>query len=292
MIRSSKNVNYLPEGRMPNILIFLLCCLSILHSQEYNQPESAVYDPAGKRYFISNFGDGNIIELDSSGEKNYFKTGLSNSLGMIISNDILYVVSERKNVYGFSLINGDEVFRITIAEAAFLNDITCDNRNNLYVSGSNTGAIYKITPADSSYSVYWNKDLDGPNGILFNEHTNSIVVCNFVENALIQSISLDDSVIVTLDSTGIDNLDGLAMDETGNIYVSCWRAGSFQTGFPREGAVYKYDNSLNIGPELIINNLYGPADIFYNPYKRELAIPLLLDNQLKFIPVSSNTNTN
>ncbi|MEJ2052487.1 MAG: hypothetical protein P8X42_01090, partial [Calditrichaceae bacterium] len=72
-------------------LLILYCGISSLLSQEYKSPESAVYDPVGKRYFISNFGDGSIIELDSIRIKHYFKTGLSNSLGMIIHDKTLFV---------------------------------------------------------------------------------------------------------------------------------------------------------------------------------------------------------
>ena len=263
--------------------VYILTCLSF--SQEIVNPESAVYDPVQKRYFISNFGDGNILEIDSVGTRHYFKKGLTKSLGMIIQHDILYVVSNLKRITGFSLIDTSKCFELTINQAVFLNDITADTNGNLYVTDSNAKKIYKLKSDLKSYSILWDTNLDGPNGILYNKYKHNLIVCNFTENALIQSIDLKDSTISVLDSTGFNNLDGLTMDDQGNIYVSYWNSGSFKTGYTHNGAVFKYDNGFENNPQVVIENLYGPADIYYNIYLRELVIPLLLDNEVKFTPM-------
>lgn len=268
------------------LLLFVLVDLSI--SQEFIAPESAAYDPVNNRYFISNYGDGNIIEIDSNGIKYYFKKGLAKSLGMIIQEDILYVISNFKKVTGFSLADTSRTFEIIIEQAKFLNDITGDGKDNLYVTDSNAKKIYKINVSIKSYSLFWDSDLNGPNGILYNKQTHSIIVCNFTNNALIQSISLKDSAISVLDSTKFSNLDGLAIDNQGNIYVSFWDSGSFKTGFTHNGSVYKYDNAFKNSPQLVTSNLYGPADIFYNAYKNELIVPLLLGNEVKYIFIGSD----
>lgn len=272
------------------ILILIFTFFALAKSQEFKAPESAAYDPIQNRYFISNFGDGNIIEVDSNGVRHYFKKGLAKSLGMIIENDILYVISNFKKVSGLSITDTSEVIEIVIGEAIFLNDITSDNQGNLYVTDSNAKKIYKITNDLKSYSLLWDSNLEGPNGILYNDRTNSIIVCNFTEKALIQSISLTDSSISVLDSTQFNNLDGLTIDNQGNIYVSFWDSGSFKTGFTKRGSVYKYDNDFINNPQLITGNLYGPADIFYNKYNDELVIPLLLGSDVKFILMQSEEN--
>ena len=215
------------------------------------------YDPDQRRYFISNFGNGNIIEIDSAGNKRYFKNGLAKSLGIVIQNEVLYVISNSKKITGFSLIDTSISLELILDEAIFLNDITGDNQGSLYVTDSNAKKIYKIKNDLTSYRIFWDTDLSDPNGILYNKYNHNLIVCNFTEKALIQSINLKDSTISVLDSTEFNNLDGLTIDGLGNIYVSSWDSGSFKSGFTHNGSVYKYDNGFKNNPQLIVGNLYG-----------------------------------
>ena len=268
-----------------NFFIIIVQCSSKLIAQEFINPESAVYNPIQKRYLISNFGNGKILEIDSLGKIKYFKQGLAKSLGMIIHDDVLYVISNSKRVTGFSFTATSSSHEITIADAIFLNDITSDMSGNLYVTDSNAKKIYKLSNNLKKYSIIWDTDLEGPNGILYNKYNHNLIVCNFTKNALIQSINLKDSTISVLDSTEFNNLDGLTIDENGNIYVSYWDSGSFKTGYTHNGSVYKYDNAFKNSPQLVICNLYGPADIFFNHYRDELVIPLLLGNDIKYVSI-------
>jgi len=44
-----------------------------------NNPESVVYDQSRCRYLVSNWGDGNIIAIDSLGIQTYFNTEMRRS---------------------------------------------------------------------------------------------------------------------------------------------------------------------------------------------------------------------
>jgi len=270
---------------MKYTIFFLLIFLSISdfsYSQEFNMPESAVYDSLTKRYFVSNFGDGSIIQIDSTGEKIYFKQGLSKPLGILIYENTLYLVDNPKTVRGFDITDGSSKLEIEIEEASFLNDITIDNSGFLYVTGSTTATVYKIDINSQSYSAFM-KTKGGPNGITYDKTNNRLLVCYFVEKSTIDEISLKDSTISTLLSTDFTNLDGITLDEKGNCYISEWGPGSFESGYSKECKIYKYDNSLKKEPELISSVHHGPADIYFNKYKNELLIPSLLANTLEFI---------
>lgn len=245
-------------------------------------PESAAYDSSTNRYFVSNYETGNIIQIDSAGEKTYFQKGLSKSLGMVISDSTLYVVTNLKMIKGFNLKDGRTVFKVQINESKFLNDITCDNSENLYVTDSNDKTIYKINITTQTYSVFVKTELDNPNGIIYDRRNNRLVLCYFRKNAQIDEVSLKDSKLTTIAQTKFDNLDGISMDELGNFYISSWGLGSFKTGFSREGIIYKYDNLFKEDPIIVVSNLHGPADIYYNIKRNELAIPLFLENDVMF----------
>ena len=259
-------------------------------SQKFNMPESAVFDPLAKRYFVSNFGDGSIVQIDSTGKKTYFKKGLSKPLGILIYENILYVVDNPKTVRGFDIKDGSIKLAITIKEASFINDIASDDLGFLYITGSTTATVYKIDIATKTYSPFI-KTKGGPNGITYDKMNNRLLVCYFAEKATIDEISLEDSTISTLVRTKFTNLDGITLDEEGNCYISEWGPGSFESGYTKKGKIYKYDNSFKKEPELISNIHHGPADIYFNKYKNELVIPSLLADTLEFISLKQKTLT-
>ncbi|MEJ2356357.1 MAG: SBBP repeat-containing protein [candidate division WOR-3 bacterium] len=268
-----------------SIILILFANITIYcssHSQKFNMPESAVFDPLTKSYFVSNFGNGTIIQIDSTDKKTFFKKGLSKPLGILMYKNILYVVDNPKAVRGFDITDGSTKLEIEIKEASFINDIASDGSGFLYVTGSTTATIYKIDIDSQSYSPFI-KTKGGPNGITYDKSNNRLLVCYFSEKATIDEISLEDSTISTLIRTEFTNLDGITLDEEGYCYISEWGPGSFESGYTKQGKIYKYDNSFKKEPELISNIHHGPADIYFNKYKNELVIPSLLADTVEFI---------
>lgn len=135
------------------LILAVMIFSHLSYSQEFQVPESVAFDPLTNRYFVSNYGGGNIVQIDSIGEKKYFKEGLSKPLGMIIYENTLYVVDNPKTIKGFDIRDGNLIFELQINEALFLNDITSDNSGFLYVTDSNAKAVFKINIASQTYSL-------------------------------------------------------------------------------------------------------------------------------------------
>jgi sugar lactone lactonase YvrE len=270
------------------LLLTALAVVNFSYSQEFREPESAAFDPRTNRYFVSNYGDGSIIQIDSTGEKTYFKTGLPKLLGMIVRGNTLYVVQSPKTISGFDVTDGSPKLEVRINEALFLNDITSDDSGSLYVTDSRGNAVFMVNTISQTYSLFVKTKSTDPNGIVYDKSRNRLLVCYFRENAPIDEISLKDSTISTAVETGLTNLDGLALDELGNCYVSAWGPGSFAAGFKAEGTIYRYDNLFSEKPTVVSTGYVGPADIYFNVWKNELVIPLLLDNSVKFLPLKQN----
>ena len=264
------------------LLLLTLLVSNPINAQEFQIPESATFDTRSNRYFISNYGDGNIIQINSAGIKSYFKKELSKTLGMVINGNTLYVVTNLKMVKGFRLSDSKQMFEIHINEAEFLNDITCDDYGFLYITDSNANAVFKIDISHQTYSLFTKTPLDNPNGIIYDKTNNRLVLCYFRENAPIDQITLADSVLSSIIKTELDNLDGIAFDESGNFYISSWGAGSFSTGFKEQGTIYKFDNQFKKEPVMVSTGYHGPADIYYLKEKRELIVPLFLENNVKY----------
>ena len=55
-----------------------------------NNPESVVFDSLNDRYLVSNWTDGNIVEINSWGPQAYFNTDLERAAGLHIFGNVLY----------------------------------------------------------------------------------------------------------------------------------------------------------------------------------------------------------
>ena len=123
-------------------LVFLLCgpagAQSLLRS-----PESIVYDEVGQRYLISNHGNGDIVEMDSTGSLQVFNSDQSACRGLYLRENTLYAACNGV-VAVIDLATGATTTTITVVGSQFLNDITADSTGLLYVSDSSRDRIFKI----------------------------------------------------------------------------------------------------------------------------------------------------
>jgi len=256
-------------------LIFLVLFLeSVVYAQFLNGPESVTYDTLNGRYLISNVLTGDIVQISDAGDTTYFDTSLSRTLGMTIVDSILYV-ADISGLVTFDLTTGQKITTIPIAGMIELNDVTADTSGYLYITDVGAGKIFRVRISDHSDTTIVS-GLSKPNGILFDARSNRVLFCQFVLNAPIKEINLNDFSVTTVLSTSFTNFDGLAIDGDGYIYVSCWGTN----------AVYRYDNTFIQPADLVSSGHSGPADIFYNQWDNILAVPNYYSNNVDFIPIT------
>ena len=243
-------------------------------------PESAAYYNENRCYYVSNQETGTIVKINSNGDQEVFVEGMVTTIGLSIHNNAIYAVGNNE-IFGFSLSNGTQTFYVKVNDASKLNDIALDNDGNIYSSDVLGNKIYKILKIDSSYQIIASNGINGPNGILYEEEKNRLLICSWVGNSSIQSLDLSTYELSTVAQIGLTNCDGLAKDLEGNYYVSEW------TGM----SIHKYDSQFNLPGEVIYTDNGAPADIFYNQYKNEIAVPLVLKHQLDIIQLSPVSNS-
>lgn len=256
---------------------FLLISFVGLAQNLLNNPESVVYDSSNNRYLVSNWEDGNIIQIDSSGQQDHFNQELSSTAGLHIVGDTLFVSSntgEYSGIVGFSLTTGYLIYHVNIPEKLLLNDITSDLDGNLYVTDTDAHRIYKVSINDMTYTTFVNSGLGWPNGIICDLPNNRLLVLNggLPDKPLI-AVSLEDSTISTVVETGLGAIDGLTVDNNGNTYFSSWVTDK----------VYRYDESFTNPPEVVSSGHNNPADIFFNKLDNILAVPNFNSNSVDFI---------
>ncbi len=246
------------------LLLIVSFSSSLLNAQNYSKPESVIWDEINKQYLITNTNNhvnGFILTYDPETEElgNFINTGLDSPKGMTIVDGIIYVTDVTK-VKGYNLKDKTQIMNLTISGATWLNDITNDKSGNLFVGGMDTGIIYKIVISSEDVSSFINTS--SPNGLLYEEQNNRILVCSWGNNAKIKSIDLTNSTITTILNTSFSNLDGIVSDNCGNYYISSWGAN----------AVYRYENNFE-NRLMVWVGLDGPADIYFDQNSHELVMP-------------------
>ena len=162
------------------------------------------------------------------------------------------------------------IFGLNNLNAAFLNGIT------------HMGSVLVITDFSGRTLYSYNIDLGihtelmsfnkNPNGIYYEQYNDVLYVVFWGGNAPIYMIDYEEGTYSELISTGLGNLDGIAVDQCGDIYISAWSTN----------AIHKYNADFT-ETELVISNLSYPADICINQYDNVLAIPNSGNNTVEFV---------
>ncbi|NCA77419.1 MAG: hypothetical protein EOM90_13890 [Alphaproteobacteria bacterium] len=237
-------------------------------------PESAVYDPDSNRYLVSCQGTGSIVAIDAQGNQSVFASGFGVVIGLTISGDTLYAVCDNV-VRGLLLRDATVVFEHAIPEAVKLNDIAAGTGTLLYVSDVLGDKIFRINVKSGTHEVMADDQLTGPNGILVEEEQNRLLVVSWRTNSPVQSVDLSTGAVSTVIQTTLSNCDGITKDSFGRYYISEWAQGTIQ----------RFNSTFLLPSETIYTTTESPADIWYNPWLDEIAIPLCQGHRVDFLQV-------
>lgn len=275
------------------ILFSLASAGSAWEAKGFKTPESVLTDPATGYIYVSNINgaptakddNGFISRLDPEGSVQNLKFidgrdttfTLNAPKGMAIHNGLLYV-TDITYVRAFSLKDAANIANIDLGPlgASFVNDLTVDEKGDLYASDTASNTIFLIqTRAGNEARVLIKHDgLQGPNGLMIHPQTGNIIVASWGAGLLLEITA---ESIEQLDAGGpFRNLDGIDYDKAGNIYFSDFSAG----------VVYKLEPRGTQGKAVpIAEKLKSPADISVDREKAILLIPEFTGHRVKSIPL-------
>jgi sugar lactone lactonase YvrE len=259
------------------ILIWSLSVLGLSAQTLLNKPESVAYDGKRDRFLVSNYGDGKIVAIDNQKRMKLLNMSEKSVRGLQVWGDHLYAASNR-GIAVIDLETGETVKLIVIPGSRLLNDVAVDTHGFLYVSDTGANIIYKIRLRDHYISILTNRNLNRPSGLLYEARLNRLLVCSMINNSPIQAIDCETGHVSILIRTSLSNLDGLARDAAGFIYVSSWASG----------AVYRFRLDSFANPTRVSGPHECPADIFIRPVADVLVIPNYKSNRIDFISLSKH----
>ncbi len=237
-------------------------------------PECVVYDYDHERYLVSAAGKGCIVELDTAGNQTLFYTATQVPLGMVISNNVLYISDDEDTLRGINLDTREEVMKLKLPATYSIDGLAADSNGYIYVVDTR-GRIFKVNPVTQSYNVFvYSGELPMYlQDIVYDHFNNRLVAAAYQENVSIYSISLEDSTVTELVSNTLGYYDGITMDHDGYFYLASHNGGK----------ILKYDPDFNEDPEIISTGHVEPAGLNYNTHDHMLAIPNFGGNSVDFI---------
>jgi len=262
-------------------LLFALTFLSltsVIFAQSLSGPESVEFDQLNNRYLVSNKGTVKSIQSLVPGQSPVlFTSNVTNPAGLEIVGNKLWVCDATR-IKSFDLTTGLLVNNINVG-GTFLNGITSDGSQYLFVSDFSAKKIYRINILTEAFNVMVTNTVSSPNGMWYDGANNRLVFVNWGGSAAIKAVSLADSSLSTITTTSLSNCDGIGRDGSGNYYVSAWGQQS----------IYKFDNVFGT-PTQVVTGLSNPADIFYNTLNDTLAVPNTQNNTVTFHYMGSSAN--
>ncbi|MFC1475819.1 right-handed parallel beta-helix repeat-containing protein [Candidatus Zixiibacteriota bacterium] len=263
-------------GKMSCVMgIIVLLMVPVMATADglFHHPESVVFDSLRNRYLVANFDDGNIIAIDSEGQQSVFASPGGNSLGSVIVRDTLYV-TQLQSVIGFDLATAEPVFDLLLSSTPYLEGITSDGLDYLYVV-HDAGRVYQVRISDQSFTLLVSSGLPLLQDLQYDGANNRLLAVQLVAGVEIKAVDLTNGSLSTVVPTTFGLFDGITMDNEGYVYVAT------QYG---DGHVYRFDPDFSEPPLLFADNLLGPANLHYNRRDSIVAIPSIYDHTVTFWP--------
>jgi len=276
----------------------VLFSTSIMAEQPvFSQPESAYFYTSGSTdpgvYFISSTNGDDVgwvskLAADGSMIDSRWATDLRHPMGMRVSGKRLWI-NNTTEIVGLNLDNPDDRIVHPIDGAISLNDLATDSSGHAYVSDSMNSRVVRVDLATGENSTYISTLPSSPNGVLIQGDRLYIASWGVMSDRPEERaewitktagdlywVSLKDSkksrhIIVP----ELGNLDGVEIDQKGNIYVSDWESGK----------LYK----ISSGAKMVVDlGQYGQglADIGLNLLTGELVLPVMLSSEVLFFTPS------
>jgi len=231
-------------------------------------PESVAYDSGRKALYVSNFGGDCLSKIGLDGTVVALKwvAGLKAPTGLKFFAGKLYAV-ERSGVAVIDPEQGMIIGRLSIMDAAFLNDLAIADDGVIYVTDSAKHCVFRISSGKSEVWIE-GQAVQKPNGILVEKER---LLVGVTEDGTIKSIDLKTKQVRTFLTLGPGaNMDGLVTDGRDGYLFSDYY-----------GRVYRADAA---GRKTLLLDRRGPhhytADFEYIPEEGLLIVPSLYDNRL------------
>ena len=255
--------------------------------QTLNGPESAEVHARTGRVFVSNKNAGQILVRATDGTLSVFTDDPTSPYGIELLAGVLYVL-DSGFVRGYDIDTATRVFNQAITGASFLNGITSNGVNKLYVTDFSAKKLIELDISNLAAPVQTPlaNIVQTPNGVAFDADNQRLLIATWGTNAkvLAYDIAAGGAPTILIDTaapnTPLNNIDGITLDCRGANYVTPWTCPG------GGGCLRRFDPPFTTTspPVAIGPALSSPADIDYGKFTGDIAIPESGGNRITLVP--------
>ena len=244
-------------------------------------PESALYDDKGEALYVSHFDrqtysksnpEGFISKMSKTGYMldSIWVDGLNAPTGICQWGDKLFVV-DRQELVEISIKKAEVQRKYPFPDGtAFPNDITVDNKGNIYISNSDPSAdAVDIFTLEKGKIVSWmvSNELSNTNGIF---SADDHIFIGSGGGSKLYSVNLETKETSEIVSFGSGIIDGVRTLGNGGMIISQWK-----------GLIYYLSPQGDVKLLLDGRGEFNTADFEYNEELSTLFVPTFLGKELK-----------
>ncbi len=261
--------------------LLLACAASSLHAQVLSSPESVEFHPRSGRLLVSNTAGGNVLWRAPDGTLSVFTAAPNSPYGIEFLRGVVYVL-DSGFLRGYDVDTAASVLNLAITNASFLNGITSDGQNTLYITDFSAKRLLKVDVSDLANPVQTPLQTltPTPNGVVYDKANNRLLIATWgTARVLSYDIAANTAPTTLINVTGYSNIDGIGLDCNGFIHVAAWSCPG------GGGCLRRFEPPFSLTSTPIAEGpaLSNPADIDFGDRSGEIAIPEVSANRVSLV---------
>lgn len=261
--------------------LLLACAASASHAQVLNSPESVEFHPRSGRLLVSNTAGGNVLWRAPDGTLSLFTAAPNSPYGIEYLRGVVYVL-DSGFLRGYDVDTAASVLNLAITNASFLNGITSDGVNTLYITDFTAKRLIKVDVSDLGNPVQTPLQTltPTPNGVVYDKVNNRLLIATWgAARVLSYDIAANTAPVTLITVTGYSNIDGIALDCNGFIHIAAWSCPG------GGGCLRRFEPPFSLTSTPIAEGpaLSNPADIDFGERSGEIAIPEVNANRVSLV---------
>ena len=119
-----------------------------------NGSQKIVNDAPRNRLLVSNYNDGNLVVIDSTGNQTLFVPNADFVDGLEIIGDTIFGVGNNRYIHAYNLETRELLWNKKIPGTNYLSSMASDSAGHLFIPCPVSNIIYKLRISDQAYWVF------------------------------------------------------------------------------------------------------------------------------------------